>query len=337
MYISLMQPALRLFSILHQFICRIRNVFYAHNLFSSEAAPLPVVSVGNIAFGGSGKTPLCQELIAYFQEQRLKTALVSRGYRGSWEKPGGVLSDGRALLGDWHDSGDEPFMIAVRNPQAGVYVGKNRMTSCRRAKSDGFQVAVLDDGFQHRTLQRDLDIVLFDPDEQVSLREPVSALKRADVILVKQSRVDQVRRDIGGWFEKARIFAFNTRIKGLCSLSTQEVVPLHTWEDKNIVVFSGIARPERFKELLESEGILPTEFMTFSDHFAYPPNSLARIREQINRIKAEAVITTEKDAVKLAEFASVLQIPVFYLRIGLDVDPEFYPLVLSSLELRTCA
>jgi tetraacyldisaccharide 4'-kinase len=336
-YISLMQPALRLFSILHQYICRIRNIFYSSNLLPSEAAPLPVVSVGNITFGGSGKTPLAQELIRYLQEQNLKTALVSRGYRGNWEKQGGVLSDGRSLRGDWHDAGDEPFMIALRHPQAGVYVGKNRLTSCRRANSDGFQVAVLDDGFQHRRLKRDLDIVLYDPDEQIRLREPLSALKRADIILVKQSRVDQVRQDLGDWFEKSRIFAFETRALGLCSLGTQEDVSLSAWANKNILAFSGIARPDRFSKLLGSEGIQPKEFIAFPDHFAYPTNSLARIREQITRISAEAAITTEKDAVKLSGFALELKIPFYYLRIGLDVNPEFYSLVLSSLGLLTCA
>ncbi len=336
-YISLMQPALRLFSLFHQYICRIRNIFYSSNLLSTETAPLPVVSVGNITFGGSGKTPLAQELIRYFQEQHIKSALVSRGYRGNWEKQGGVLSDGRSIQGNWQDSGDEPYMIALRHPRAGVYVGKNRLASCRRANSDDFQVVILDDGFQHRKLKRDLDIVLFDPDEKIRLREPKSSLKRADLILVKQSRVDQARRDLGAWFEKSRIFAFETRALGLCSLDNQEMVSFSAWAYKNILAFSGIARPERFSELLESKGIQPIERMVFPDHFAYPSRSLTRIREQIIRIKADAAITTEKDAVKLSKWASELQIPLFYLRIGLDISPEFYSHVLAYLGWLKCA
>ncbi len=336
MYISLMQLPLRLFSLFHQYVCRIRNIFYSSNLISTEAAPLPVVSVGNITFGGSGKTPLALELIRYSQAQHLKTALVSRGYRGNWEKQGGVLSDGRSIRGNWQDAGDEPYMVALRHPQAGVYVGKNRLASCRRANSDGFQVIILDDGFQHRQLKRDVDIVLFDPDEQIRLREPVSTLKRADLILVKQSRVEQVRQDLGAWFDKSRIFAFETRALGLCPLGKQEVEPFSAWANKNVLAFSGIARPERFSELMESTGIQPTERMVFPDHFAYPTRSLARIREKIIRIKAEAAITTEKDAVKLSKWATELKIPIFYLQIGLDISPDFYSHVFSSFGLLTC-
>ena len=137
-YIRFMQPVIHFFSLLHRLGCRIRNALYDKGLLAPADAPLPVVSVGNISFGGSEKTPLAQEILRHLLDKGIKPALVTRGYRGRWERTGGVLSQGRGLLGDWREAGDEPFMVALNLPAAGVYVGRDRLASCRLAKADGF-------------------------------------------------------------------------------------------------------------------------------------------------------------------------------------------------------
>ncbi len=336
-YIRIMQPVIYVFSLLHRLGCRIRNALYDKGLLVPADAPLPVVSVGNISFGGSEKTPLAQELLSHLLEKGIKPALVTRGYRGRWERTGGVLSQGRGLLGDWRDSGDEPFMVALNLPAAGVYVGKDRLASCRLAKADGFQVAVLDDGFQHRKLRRDLDIVLFDPEERVRLRESVSSLERADAVFLKRSPVTPSPAGLARRFPDKRLFSYTVFAQGLHSVATREPVSLKAWAGKRILAFCGIARPERFAALLNREGIHPQETLTFPDHHRYSTSSITRIRELLEKSGAVAAITTEKDAVKLGTIPACRDLPLYYLKIALEVEPEFYAYTLSRIGPLSCA
>ena len=166
-----MKLALLAFSPISRLACRTKDVLYRHGILKARKAPLPTISVGNLSFGGTEKTPLAMELIAHLVRMGHRPAFVSRGYRGSWERTGGILSDGTALLGTWKEGGDEPFMVAKRFPKAGVFVGKDRLASCLKAREMGFTAIVLDDAFQHRRLARDLDIVLVNPAEARPLRE----------------------------------------------------------------------------------------------------------------------------------------------------------------------
>src|SRR4030042_1951907 len=142
-----MKLALLVYSFFSRRLSRIKNFLYDRGVFKPRRAPLPVISVGNISLGGTEKTPLAMELLSGLLALGRRPALISRGYKGRWEKTGGVLSDGRSILGTWQDAGDEPCLIARSFPAVGVYVGKNRLTSCRRAAGAGVDIAGLDDGF----------------------------------------------------------------------------------------------------------------------------------------------------------------------------------------------
>jgi len=295
---------LLVFSVFSRFGSRVKNILYDWGVLSLKIAPLPVISVGNIALGGTEKTPLALDILAWLQEKGFHAALVSRGYKGRWERNGGVLSDGKKILGTWQESGDEPFMVARNLPQAGVFVGKNRFSSCVRARESGFNVAVLDDGFQHRRLGRDLDIVLYSPEEKIALREPRSSLKRADICLLKNKDYSVVSR-------------------GFFSPWNQEKIPAETLAKKKALAFCGIARPQRFFAQVREEGLDIVSAMAFPDHHAYPPSSLRKIVRTCREIGAEVILTTEKDSVKIeAQRSSFGNIPVFYLKIGLRVEPE---------------
>ena len=203
-----MEILLFFLSFLYQFGSQFKNLLYEGKIFKPKRAPLPIISVGNIAFGGSEKTPLAMNLISFLEKQGYKPALVSRGYKGKWEREGGVLSDGRRILGSWKESGDEPYMVAQNFPSTGIFIGKNRHLSCEKAKDFGFEIALLDDGFQHRRLHRDLDIVLFNPLEKTLRREPVSALNRAHLILVKRNLESKEKNQIRKAFAKNDVFEF---------------------------------------------------------------------------------------------------------------------------------
>ncbi len=303
-------------------------------IFTPNKALFPVISIGNISFGGSEKTPLAMNLLSFLLKHGLKPALITRGYKGKWEKSGGILSDGENIYGSWEESGDEPFMVAQRIPQAGIFIGKNRSFSCEKAKHLGFDAGVLDDGFQHRRLYRDLDIVLYDPSEKIALREPVSSLKRAHIIFVKKKLDTKNKEKIRERFHQASVLEYSVISKGFYRLKDKTRVPAEYLKGKRILVFCGIARPERFFLLLEAEGIKPHFFLKFSDHHPYSPPSLKKIAEKSQKLHAEALITTEKDAVKIYDSQDFLKIPVYYQKADLEVEEKFYKKILTFLKIQ---
>jgi tetraacyldisaccharide 4'-kinase len=318
-----MKPALLVFSFFSRFFSRIKNFGYDRRLLRPRRPPLPVVSVGNISLGGTGKTPLARELLGRLASQGRRPALISRGYKGRWEKRGGVLSDGRTILGTWQDGGDEPYLVARALPGVGVYVGKDRLASCREAARAGFDIAVLDDGFQHRRLARDLDIVLYSPREKIALREPRSAASRSDILLVKDDEqedraIERLRRRGGS------IFSYAVVVRGLSDLWTGGSMPLESARNMGFVAFCGIARPARFEETLRRARLEVLSFLPFPDHHPYPSASREKILRAFRRRGAHGLITTEKDAVKLAGREEEWgRVPVFVLEIGLAIEPSF--------------
>ena len=272
-------------------------------------------------------------VISFLLEEGYKPALLTRGYKGKWEKKGGILSDGKNILGNWNDSGDEPFMVAQNIPKAGIIVGKNRLASAHKAANLGFDVGVLDDGFQHRTLHRDLDIILYDPHENRPLREPLLSLKRAHLLLIKKKDELKKKNKVKKYLSRAAIFEYSVISRGFFSLEEEEVIiPVEKIKGKKILAFCGIARPERFLFLLQEEGIHPEFFLIFPDHHPYPSSSLKKILEKFYKADAEALIMTEKDAVKVADSLKQRGIPSYFLKIGLKVENGFYRKVLSSLK-----
>jgi len=328
-----MKAFLILFSPVSRLVCRIKADLCNKGNIKPRKAPLPVVSVGNISFGGSEKTPLAMELIARLLDRGWKPALVSRGYRGQWEKEGGVLSDATGPKGTWRQGGDEPYMVARRFPGAGVIVGRNKLASCRKARELGFTVVVLDDAFQHLRLERDVDIVLFDPREKLTLREGASSLKRAGIILVRNQPQSGIVRSLKDSFPGAAVFNYRTMPKGFVSLRNGETTPPDSFRGKSVLAFCGIAKPSRFSNLLRELGADVRSSLSFPDHHPYPAASLEKIARSFAASGAEAVVTTEKDAVKIAPAGTALEsLPLHALRIGLDIEAGFYDLVEAGLK-----
>lgn len=319
-----MRILLSVYSLFSRFACRLKSGLFAAGILKPKKAPLPVVSVGNITLGGTEKTPLAMELLNHFLSRGFRPALVTRGYRGNWERAGGMLSDGRSILGTWKEAGDEPAMVALAIPQAGVFIGKDRLLSCQKAKSLGFDIAVLDDGFQHVRLHRDLDIVLHDLTEPAALREGRSAFRRADVLLLRTGSPESVRNQILESFPGLSIFEYSVEAKGFSLLGKNEIEPAKAWLGKKVLGFCGIARPRRFFSLLEECGLFLAVGLTFPDHFAYPDRALEKIARAVQKFRPEAVVTTEKDAVKITGREVQLgPTPVAVLRIELRLSDSF--------------
>jgi tetraacyldisaccharide 4'-kinase len=318
-------------SFVNQTGCRIKRLLYQAGVFHAQEVPVPVISVGNIRMGGSGKTPLVINLLSFLLDKGKKPAMVTRGYKGLWEQKGGILSDGKSIMGDWRSAGDEPYMVAKRLPSVGIFIGKDRYSSCLEAVKLGFDTVVLDDGFQHLRLKRNLDIVLHNPLENADLREPVSALNRADILLVSSLHGSPLKETLTSRFPNIKIFGYNVTFQGIYTPGKDKPLSVEAFSSKRLIVFSGIADPSRFHILLKNEGIRPLFTLDFHDHHSYPESTLSVLRKHYIRNHADALITTEKDIAKLSGSQSLEDIPLYYIKIDLDIDKAFYHEVLTIL------
>tara|TARA_Y100000590_G_scaffold465099_1_gene636349 strand:- start:10079 stop:11089 length:1011 start_codon:yes stop_codon:yes gene_type:complete len=276
-----------------------REFFYRVGFFVSHRLPVPVVSVGNITMGGSGKTPTVISIAETLLNMGKRPAIVSRGY-GRATSGTVVVSDGEGKVVMWEESGDEPLLMATRLPSTPVVVDEERFRGGMAAVEQfGVDVLILDDAFQHRAVERDLDIVLInsrEPKEHYRmfpygrLREPTWSVGRSDIIILtkvdRQITVPSVQRKIS---QKAKTMLKSTlrprgteRLKGL-----------------KVVAFCGIADPDSFAFTLTQIGADIVGLEKFRDHYVYNESDLSRLRKLLEKENADALVTTEKDWVKL--------------------------------------
>jgi tetraacyldisaccharide 4'-kinase len=267
-----------------------RNALYDRGWMRSRSLQGPVISVGNLSTGGSGKTPFVILLGELLQARGIRFDVLSRGY--GRKSRGVLLVDPGGLPRDF---GDEPLLIA-RRLQTAVVVGEDRYEAGRFAESRfGSQIHVLDDGFQHRGLSRDFDIVLVIPDDARDrllpggrLREPLRSLQRADAVVLANGASPES-------FPLAGKRVWRVR-QGIV---TQDVPP-------RPIVFCGIARPQNFLLQLRAAGIDPVAEAFFRDHQAYKEEDVRDLLQLRQRSGAGGFVTTEKDAVKLGGYLAAL-------------------------------
>lgn len=253
----------------------------------------PVISVGNLTAGGTGKTPLVIELARQFRDLGYRPVILSRGYRRSSR---GIVIVGRGdgPEVDQKQSGDEPQLMAIRLPGVAVVVGGDRYRAGRRAEAEGLgNLFILDDGFQHRRLHRDVDIVTIDPIEWAGddrllpegrWREPRSAIQRAHAACIQVVPGSRTT-DLG-----LPAFEIETVVDGIGH--NGQILPVSELANTPVTAFAGIAKPERFFDLLESLGITIADKVVFRDHHRFTSSDIRKLPGQTH-------ITTEKDAIRL--------------------------------------
>jgi tetraacyldisaccharide 4'-kinase len=272
---------------------------------------LPVISIGNLSTGGAGKTPLAIALAQALTARGVLVDVLSRGYGRSSRSPARVNPAGSA-----DDYGDEPLLIA-RSAQIPVYVAPQRYDAGSLAESEhtasGQFVHILDDGFQHRQLHRDLDILLLsgaDLNDLLlpagNLREPLTALHRAHVLAIPADdpAVESVLR-ARGW--QGPIWRLRRRM---------EIPPL----PGPVLAFCGIARPEQFFPGLESAGVRIAARRIFADHHRYTQAGLDRLAAQARAARAAALLTTEKDAVRLERLRAPM--PILTAKLHTEIEDQ---------------
>jgi len=281
-------------------VARLRRSWYERRPQVRHSLDRPVISVGNLSVGGSGKTPVVATLARLLLEMGERPAILSRGYARRQPADGVVVvSDGTRVLEPVERSGDEPQMLARALPRVPVLVCPDRHLAGRLAERRlNCTVMLLDDGFQHLALGRDVDVLVMpasDLDEAVlpsgRLREPLDAASSADCLLVPGSD-DEVAR-VSATFDRMPVFRVVNRYEPLRSPQATAV------EGARVVAVAGIARPERFFAALRERGCDVVKALSFPDHHWYTANDLDRIRAAARDTGADLVVTTEKDAVRL--------------------------------------
>jgi tetraacyldisaccharide 4'-kinase len=298
--VRLMKP----FSSLYSLALIFRAKGYSAGVLPSYRLPRPVVSVGNLTVGGTGKTPLVAYIARWLMERGKRAAVLSRGYGGSMEGKVRIVSDGGSIHLSPAEAGDEPYLLASSLPGLAVIVGSDRyragLLAMRELEPDIF---ILDDGYQHLRLERDLNLLLLDCERPYgngrtipagALREPLSALERADLLIFTRCGGNVPRNPTNKPF-----CAVSHILGGAISVQDGAEVRFEELKRQRALAFAGIADPSHFFESLRIEGLTLSAVLPFSDHCSYGEReieSLCRLKESSN---SDFLITTEKDAVKL--------------------------------------
>jgi tetraacyldisaccharide 4'-kinase len=276
-----------------------------------------VISVGNLTTGGTGKTPVVRFLAELLLEAGYQPSILSRGYRGSAESTGFLVSDGNQIRCGPEVAGDEAFLLAERIPDALVAVGKNRWQSGHNFESRFENVVhLLDDGFQHVQLHRDLDLLLIDATTSLdrmnllpsgNLREPLDSLRRADAVLLTRSHLvgndnqPKLEKEIELLHPTIPLFPFHHEASAPIEVASGEEVTSKSLENQAVAALAAIGNPEQFLADLKRLNLQVKERLIFRDHHRFSHDDLDRILAVCERGNLRAVITTEKDAVRLRQ------------------------------------
>lgn len=294
---------------------RVRRALYEYGFFKKDYFKVPIVSIGNVSFGGTGKTPLIIWLLEKIEQRGLTPVVLSRGYKGKLERTSGVLFANQRFRANPQDFGDEPLLIAKSMKRGAVIVGKKRAQNLKKYFDDvNPDIVLLDDGFQHVQLHRSYNIVLFDallPLERYQtppigyLREGLHSLKHADAVLI--SRADQVddeklealKDSLLKHCSKEIVFGkFHYRPVGLYDCHSQKVLEIDQLRAKKVVALNAIASPESFYNMLSAMGADIVAKRDFADHHFFSEDDIQEALAVAAQNDA-LVVTSEKDMVKI--------------------------------------
>ena len=334
---------LRLVSVFYALGQRVRARLYRGKLFQTRRLNCRVISVGNLTLGGTGKTPTVMMVADTLRGKGFKPAILSRGYGGQSRESVNVVNDGRQTLFSPEVVGDEPVMMARRLKDIPVLTGRIRYETGKYAiEHFGADVLILDDGYQHLPLHRDLNILLCDATHPFGngvvfpageLREPLSAIGRADLICLTRCREDNSTDRIDGCNRKrVPVIKTGLRVQSVIELSSGEETGIETVQHQPAAAFCGIAHPLDFFHMLEQVPVQILDQNYFPDHHDYSTDELKAIENRAKQTGAKLIVTTEKDAVKLRGHA--FDLPVYSVRIVLKIlegQDEWDRLLLKKL------
>jgi len=325
------------FVLLYELIISLRNLFFDKSVFKSEKVNAKVISIGNINVGGSGKTPLVIYVTNLLKNSGYKVGVLSRGY-GRKSSGYKLVSNGDEILTSVEECGDEIYHTALECKVAAA-VSENRVKGAKRLIEDTrINSIVLDDAFQHRWIDRDIDIVIIDQSfvntksffthnllPLGDLREGFESLIRADSIILNRKFLEkeEIKSEIKDHFEGKKIFTSYYKAISFVDAVKKIEYDLDDFKGQESLVVSGIANPKSFLNVLSKVHVNTQNKMIFRDHKNYTLKEVQQIRKQFYTTNSHSVVTTEKDAVKLSGFKREFDdIEIFYLKINLCMDDE---------------
>jgi len=317
---------------LYRIIIAARNLYYDRFPGAQRRAARTVISVGNLTVGGTGKTPTAAAIAALIEMRGCRPGLLLRGYKGT-----AIAFDDETrdrAVDQWRMASDEAMVLRRRCPKAAVVIHPDRVAGAEQAIELGAEALVLDDGFQHRRLARDLDIVLIDATAPFGhghvlprglLREPKRALRRADILVLSRSDMipDTQRRLLIERLQRISagkpVVLARHRIDGFLDLKGRPV----TLEDHGAVqavIFAGVANFEGFRHSVETLGVKVLATYQYPDHHAYTDEEIAGLADTATTLEANAILTSEKDAVKLVGRWPEQGCPLLVLNLVIEFD-----------------
>lgn len=341
---GLLQKSLSPFALVYQGATVLRSSLYAHDLLASRRLSRPVISVGNLVTGGTGKTPLVIGIVRHLSARGIRFAVLSRGYKGKAKQAVNVVSDTDGVYLDARMAGDEPNLIALKLPGTPVLVGRDRFALGKEAvRRFDVDCLILDDGFQHLSLKRECNLLLLDGIHPFgngrclpsgTLREGSSALRRADVIVTAGVPSKEAAALIHGLAPGKTIHVITFAAGGIKRFPSGEAEDLSMLQGKRVLAFSGIARPERFYRSLEDAGAVSCIRRTFPDHHPYTPQEIRSLFQEGVEKGADCLVTTEKDMVRLPDIPEAP--PLFSLQLSAEArDPEeFFGAILACIGMQ---
>ena len=346
----LMGFGLSVLSILYGIGVRLRFFGYRSGLILARRLPCKVVSVGNISAGGTGKTPIAMYVAERLLKAGKKVVILSRGYGGTI-KGYCVVYDGEVVMLGPKDAGDEPVLMSEKFLEKGikvpVIVGPDRVKAGERIiKEFSPDVIILDDGFQHLRLRRNVDIVLIDFSRPGSmrllprgfLREPASALSRADILLIKShsGMAAQLPPEPppGQKGRATPAFSFSYSPRAITSLAATPGEQIESLKGKSVFLFAGIADPVSFERTVSGLGAKVVGRSFFSDHHNFSSTDIERVRAEAAEAGAELILTTEKDGIRI-KGASIDAGDIYSVEIEVNIERagEFFEAIDGILSL----
>jgi tetraacyldisaccharide 4'-kinase len=326
---------LSLVSYVFKLLVYLRVYLYKLGLLKAEELKCRVICVGNITSGGTGKTPTVRLLADKLQKQGVRVVIISRGYKGNLEGRLEVVADEGHILRSAAEVGDEPYLLAQQLPGIPIVVGKRRSYAgwyaSMRFKP---QLIILDDGYQHLKLFRQVNIMVIDATNPFgnrcllprgTLREPLSALSRAQIFLLTKTDLvgdlSAIVDTLRCYNPKAPILTSVHQPLDIGEVGKKKKHPLKWLQGKKVVCFCGIADPASFVKMIKGVGAELVGQLDFPDHYKYSKADLGELAATVKKLGAEALITTEKDAVRIAEFDHP-GLPMLTLNIELKITSD---------------
>lgn len=314
----LLKPLLYFLSLIYGITVCLISAFYNYGLFRSYRAKVKVISVGNITLGGTGKTPLVEFLASRLSSEGKKIAILSRGYND-----------------------DEPSLLKKNLASANVVVftGRDRIVSVKKAEDLKVDAVILDDGFQHWRLKRDLDIVTINSQNAFGnkcviprgiLREPLSSLQRAEIIMLTKvdlaKDIDTIREELHNIAPDALVVEAVHNPEYIYDLKGEKI-PLSFIKEKNICLLSSIGDPESFRKIILREQAKLALNISYPDHYQYSKKDILNLEQLCKKESVDIIVTTEKDLMRIPSDVFSPEIKIFVLRIALKIiknEKEFF-------------